>query len=66
MTLSYLAYMMSMANQMAIGAETPIGDNRCSLERKCIKLIYINLYVILHLIFNQVDSCYDCQYDPLI
>ena len=65
MILSDLAYMMSMTNQMAIGEETPIVDNRCSLERKCIKLIYINPHVILHLIFNRVDSPYDCQYDHL-
>ena len=40
--LSYLTHMMSMADLEAIGVETPMIDNGCSLEKEFTKLICMN------------------------
>ena len=41
-TLSDPTYMMSMANPMAIGIETPRIDSGCSMEKKFTQLIRRN------------------------
>ena len=41
-TLSKLTHMMSMADHVAIGVETPRIDSRCSLEKEFTKLIHMN------------------------
>ena len=41
-TLSDLTHMMSMVDYVAIGVETSMIDNECSLEKEFIKLIHIN------------------------
>ena len=41
-TLSNLTHMMSMADPVAIGVETPRIDSRCSLEKEFTELIHIN------------------------
>ena len=41
-TLSNLAYMMSMTDLVAIGVETLRIDSRCSLEKEFAELIHIN------------------------
>ena len=41
-TLYDLTHMMSMADPMAIGVETPRIDSGCSLEKEVIELIHMN------------------------
>ena len=41
-TLSDLTHMMSMADLVAIGVETPWIDSWCSLEKEFIELIHMN------------------------
>ena len=41
-TLSDLNHMMSMADHVAIGVETPRIDSGCSLEKEFTKLIRMN------------------------
>ena len=41
-TLSDKTHMMSMADPMAIGVETPTIDSRCSLEKEFIQLTRMN------------------------
>ena len=41
-TLSNLTHMMSMADHIAIGAETLRIANGCSLEKEFIEMIHIN------------------------
>ena len=50
-TLSNPTLVMSMANLMAIGVETPRIDIGCSLEKDFTKLIYMNPRMILYQIF---------------
>ena len=59
-TLSILAHMMSMADPVAIGVETPRIDSGCSLEKEFTELIRMNLLIVLCQIVNQVDSCHGC------
>ena len=40
--LSNLTHMMSMADLVAIGVETPKIDSGCSLEKELIELIHMN------------------------
>ena len=40
--LSDLTHMMSMADSVAIGVETPRIDSRCSLEKEFTELIRMN------------------------
>ena len=58
--------MMSMADSIAMGLKTQKIDSRCYLEKEFTELIYMNLGMVLYLTINQVDSCYDCVYVPLI
>ena len=41
-TLYDLTHMMSMADLVAIGVETPSLDRGCSLEKEFIELIHLN------------------------
>ena len=63
--LSDLTQMMSMADLVAIGVETPRIDSGCSLEKEFTKLICTNPLMILCQIVNQVDSCHGCVHGPL-
>ena len=64
-SLSDLTHMMSMADLVAIGVETPRIDSGCSLEKKFTELIRMNPRTVLCQIVNQVDSCHDCVCGPL-
>ena len=64
-TLIVLAHMMSMADHVAIGVETPRIDSGCSLEKEFTELIRMNPLMVLCQIVNQVDSCHDCVRGPL-
>ena len=57
--------MMSMADPVAIGVETPRIDSGCSLEKEFTKLIHMNPSMVLCQIVNQVDSCHGCVRGPL-
>ena len=65
-TLYNPTHMMSMANPIAIGVETPRIDSGCSLEKEFTELICINSWMVLYLTVNQVDWCNGCVCDPLI
>ena len=52
--------MMSMADIVAIDVETLWIDNRGSLKKEFTKLIYMNPYMVLYIIFNQVNSYHSC------
>ena len=54
-TLSDLTHMMSMADPIAIGVETPRIDSGCSLEKELTELICMNPLMVLCQIVNQVD-----------
>ena len=41
-TLSDLTHMMSMVDPVAIGVQTPMIDNGCSLEKEFTELIRMN------------------------
>ena len=56
---------MSMADHVAIGVETLVIDNGCSLEKECIELIHMNPWMVLCQIINQPDSCHGCIRGPL-
>ena len=64
-TLFDQTHMMSMADLVAIGVETPMIDSGCSLEEEFTKLIRMNPRMVLCQIVNQVDSCHDCVCGPL-
>ena len=64
-TLSDLTHMMSMADHVAIGVETPRIDRGCSLEKEFTELICMNPRMVLCQIVNQVDSCHGCERGPL-
>ena len=57
---------MSITDLVAIGVDKPKIDSACSLEKYFIKLFYINACMVMYLIVNQVDSCHDYAYNPLI
>ena len=57
--------MISMTDLVTIGVDLPTIDSGCYSEIAFIELIRMNLLMVLYLIFNQVDSCYDSVYDPL-
>ena len=57
--------MMSMADHVAIGVETPRIDSGCSLEKKFIELNCINPWMVLYLTVNPINSCYGCVCGPL-
>ena len=40
--LFYLTHMMTMADPVAIGVETPRIDSGCSLEKEFIELVHMN------------------------
>ena len=63
--LSNPSHMMSIADPIAIGVETLRIDSECSLEKEFTELICMNPWMVLYLIFNQVDSCHDCVCGPL-
>ena len=63
--LSNLTHMMSMADPVAIGVETPRIDNGYSLEKEFTELIRMNPRMVLCQIINQVDSCHGCVCGPL-
>ena len=50
--LSYLTHMMSMADPVAIGVETPRIDSGCSLEKEFTELICMNPIMVLCQIVN--------------
>ena len=56
---------MSMACLVAIGVETINIDSECSLEKEFTELIHMNLWMVLYLTANQVDSWQGCVYGPL-
>ena len=58
MTLLNITPMMSMVERVAIGMETPKIDSKCSLKKEFNELICINPWMVLKLIFSQVDSCH--------
>ena len=60
-----MTHMISMANSMAISLEILREDNGCSFEKEFTKLIRMNPYTVLYLIFKEVDSCHYCVYGPL-
>ena len=64
-TLSNLTHIMSMADPIAIGAETLRIDSGCSLDKEFTELIRMNPCMVLYLIVNQVDSCHGCVCGPL-
>ena len=57
--------MMSMADLVATGVETPRIDNGCSLEKEFTKLICMNPEIIVCQTVNEVDSCQGCVRGPL-
>ena len=57
--------MMSIADPAAIDIEKSRIDSWCSSEKDLIKLIHINHLMVLHQIFNEVDSCHNCVRGPL-
>ena len=57
--------MMSMANPVATSAETLRIDSGCFLEKEFTELIYMNPWMVLYLIVNQVESCHGCVCGPL-
>ena len=63
--LSNLTHLMSMVDLLVICVETPRMENRCSLEKELIELIYMNPRIVLYLIINQIDSCHSCVYGHL-
>ena len=63
--LSDLTHMMSMADHVTIGVETPRIDSGCSLEKEFTKLIHMNHLMVLCQIVNQVYSCHGCVHSPL-
>ena len=65
MTLYDPTHMMSMADHVAIGVETPRIDSGCSLEKEFTELICMNPLIVLCQIVNQVDSCHGCVRGPL-
>ena len=64
-TLSDLTHMMSMADPVAIGVETPRIDSGCSLKKEFTELIRLNPSMVLCQIVNQVDTCHGCIRGPL-
>ena len=44
-----LTHMMSMTDLVAIVMDTPMINNRCSLKKEFIELIYMNPSMILYL-----------------
>ena len=58
--LSDPTHMMSMVDHEAIDIETLRIDNRWSLEKEFIELIRMNLWMVLYLPINQVNSCHGC------
>ena len=46
-----------MVDPLAISVETPMIDNRCSLEKEFIELICMNPWIVLCQIVNHIDSC---------
>ena len=64
-TLSNPSHMMSMADPIAIGVETPRIDSGCSLEKEFTELIRMNPLMVLYLIVNHVDSFHGCVCGPL-
>ena len=63
--LSDLTHVISMADHVAIGVETPRIDSGCSLEKVFSELICMNYLMILHQIGDQVDPYYICVRGPL-
>ena len=57
--------MMSMADLIAIGVETPKIDSGCSLEKEFTNLIHVNSWMVLYLTVNQDDLCHVCVRGPL-
>ena len=57
--------MMSMADLVAIGVETPRIDSGCSLEKEFTELIRMNPWMVLYQIVNQVYSCHGYVRGPL-
>ena len=57
--------MISMADLVAIGVETPRIDSGCSFEKEFTELIRMNPLMVLCQIVNQVDSCHSCERGPL-
>ena len=46
--------MISMADLIAIGVETPTIDSGCSLEKEFIELSYMNPSMFLYLVVNKL------------
>ena len=63
--LSNPTHMMSMVDPLAMGMETLRIDSGCSLEKEFTELIHMNLWMVLYLTVNQVDSCHGCVCGPL-
>ena len=64
-TLSDLTHMMSMADHVAIGVETPRIDSGSSLEKEFTELIRMNPLLVFCQIVNQIDSCHGRVRGPL-
>ena len=60
-----MTHMMSMADPVAIGVETPRIDSGCSLEKEFIELIHVISRMVLCQIVNQVNSCHGSVRGPL-
>ena len=58
--LSNMTHVVSMADHMTIGVETPRIDSGWSLEKEFINLIHMNPWIVLCQNVNQVDSCHGC------